>query len=376
MSTTAETPTAEATDQAPDALGADLARVYRTMLLTRQLDERIWLLSQQGRVAIAGPVRGHEAAQVASAWALTPGRDVVYPYYRDIGVVLTLGMSATEILLGALEKASDPFSGARQMPFHFTSTDLRIPTPSTSVATQIPHAVGAALAARLRHDDGVTIVYFGDGAASKADFHEGVSFAAIHKLPVLFFCENNQYAISVPLQLQTPVASIAERAAGYGIPGECFDGTSAAETYAATRRAVARAQAGGGPTLLEAVVYRLGPHTSHDDDTRYRTREEVAAWQARDPVARLRAELLDRGDLTLEAAELLEADVRRELDDALACADAAPEPSAASAFRDMLAEIVVPDPFGRADGGRARPQDSEGVFATGSSKPATPSIGR
>ena len=356
------------TARAGTEFDAALVRIYRTMLLTRALDERIWSLSQQGRVAIAGPVRGHEAAQVASAWALAPGRDVVYPYYRDIGVVLALGVTVLDILLGALEKATDPFSGARQMPFHFTSARLRIPSPSTSVATQIPHAVGAALAARLRGEEGVSVVYFGDGATSKADFHEAVSFAAIHKLPVLFFCENNQYAISVPLDLQMPVASVAERAAGYGIPGERLDGASVPEVYRATRRAVERARAGAGPTLLEAVVYRLGPHTSHDDDTRYRTREEVATWEARDPLVRLRAELLDRGLLTPDDAEAIAADVRRELDDALARADAAPEPPAASALRDLIADTVVPDPFGRAGGRPARRQDGEGVFATGTAR--------
>ncbi len=344
-------------------LDLDLGRIYRLMLLTRALDERIWALSQQGRIGITGPVRGHEAAQVASAWALRPGRDVVYPYYRDIGVVLTLGMTPFDILLGALDKGDDPFSGARQMPFHFTSARLRMPSPSTSIATQIPHAVGAALASRLRDEDAVTIVYFGDGAVSKGDFHEAVNFAAIHRLPIVFFCENNQYAISVPLQLQMPVATVAERAAGYALPGERVDGTRVLETWRATRRAVERARAGDGPSLLEALVYRLGPHTSHDDDTRYRTREEVATWAARDPIDLLRADLLERGMMTLEAAQVLAAEVRHEIEEALAQAEAAPDPLRASAFRDVLHEYLVSDPFSRA--GAVRGQDSAGIFATG-----------
>lgn len=357
------------TRPAATELDAELPDIYRTMLLTRALDDRIWSLSSQGRIGISGPVRGHEAAQVGSVRALRPGRDVVYPYYRDIGVALALGMTPLDILLGALDRADDPFSGARQMPFHFTSPRLRVPTPSSSVGTQIPHAVGAALAAQLRGEDSVAAVYFGDGAASKGDFHEGVNFAAIHKLPVLFFCENNHYAISVPLQLQMPVASVADRARGYGIPGERFDGTDVLETYRATATAVERARAGRGPTLLEAVVYRLGPHTSHDDDTRYRTRDEVARWEARDPVSRLRHDLLDRGLLTEEAEQALAAEVRREVDDALARAEAAATPDRASAFTNVLHGQVAPDPFepeaSSRRGSRGVENDTAGVRATG-----------
>src|SRR3954469_3156723 len=261
-------------------LSSDLLKIYRLMLLTRAFDERITLLSHQGRIAISASVRGHEAAQVASAWVVRPGQDVVYPYYRDVGVAVALGITPFDLFLGALDKAGEPFSGARQMPFHYTSPGLRMPSPSTSIATQIPHAVGAALASKVRREDAVTFCWFGDGATSKGDFHEGLSFAAIHKLPIVFICENNQYAISVPMRLQMPVPGVAERAAGYGMPAERCDGMSVQETYATVRKAAERAGAGEGPSLIEALVYRLGPHTSHDDDTRYRSREEVAAWEA------------------------------------------------------------------------------------------------
>ncbi len=349
--------------EAPPAL--DLLRVYRLMLLTRGLDERIWALSQQGRVGIAGPVRGHEAAQVASASALRPGRDIAFPYYRDVGVALTLGLTPRDILLGALDRGTDPFSGARQMPFHFTSTRLRMPSPSTSIATQIPHAVGAALAALLRGEDAVTIVYFGDGAGSKADFHEGLGFAAIHKLPIVFFCENNQYAISVPLPLQMPVATVAERGAAYGVPGEQLDGNDVERTYCSTVAAVERARAGHGPTLVEALVYRLGPHTSHDDDTRYRSREEVDRWEALDPIERLRADLLKRGALTPQADETVTAEVRLEIDEAVAAAEAAPHPDRSTAFEQILSAHRVADPFGRT--GPHRREDTLGIHATGTS---------
>jgi 2-oxoisovalerate dehydrogenase E1 component alpha subunit len=254
------------------------------------------------------------------------------------------------------------------MPFHFTSARLRMPTPSTSIATQIPHAVGAALASRLRGEDAVTVTWFGDGATSKGDFHEAISFAAIHRLPVVFFCENNQYAISVPTSLQLPVPSVADRAAGYGVPAERFDGMSVEETYAVTCRAVERARAGAGPSLIEAVVYRLGPHTSHDDDTRYRSRDEVAAWEAREPVGRLRGELLERGLLDDEADAELQDGARREIDEALAAAEAAPDPDPASAFRDVLADHLVPNPFERADRTSAARQSGEGIQSTGAGR--------
>jgi 2-oxoisovalerate dehydrogenase E1 component alpha subunit len=348
-------------------LGTDLLKIYRLMLLTRTFDERITLLSHQGRVAISASVRGHEAAQVASAWVVRPGQDVVYPYYRDVGVVLTLGITPLELFLGTLDRAGEPFSGARQMPFHYTSQKLRMPTPSTSIATQIPHAVGAALASKVRREDAVTFCWFGDGATSKGDFHEGVSFAAIHRLPIVFICENNQYAISVPLAMQSPVPSVAQRAAGYGIPGERCDGMSVQETYTAVSRAAERARAGDGPSLIEALVYRLGPHTSHDDDTRYRTREEVASWEAREPIARLRAELRERSLLDEPANAALQAEIDGEVSAALAQAEAAPEPAPAEAFHHILADHIVPNPFPDrpARGDSAPRQSGEGIHATG-----------
>ena len=348
-------------------LGTDLLEIYRLMLLTRAFDERITRLSHQGRVGISASVRGHEAAQVASAWAVRPGQDVLYPYYRDIGVVLTVGITPLDLFLGTLDKAGEPFSGARQMPFHYTSPRLRMPTPSTSIATQIPHAVGAALASKIRREDAVTFCWFGDGATSKGDFHEGLSFAAIHQLPIVFICENNQYAISVPLALQSPVPSITERAAGYGMPSERCDGMSVQETYAAVSRAVERAKRGDGPSLVETLVYRLGPHTSHDDDSRYRSREEVASWEAREPIARLRAELHERGLLDNATDTAIQERIEADISEALAQAEAAPEPDPASAFRDILADHVVPNPFAHRPrrGDSSSRQSGEGIHATG-----------
>jgi len=308
----------------------------RLMLLTRALDERIWTLTQQGKVAITGPCQGHEAAQVASVLALRPGHDVFYPYYRDVGVALALGLSPRDVLLGSLDRATDPCSGARQMPYHYTSVGLKLPTPSTSVGTQIPHAVGSALASKIRGEDAVTVVYFGDGATSKGDFHEALNFAGIHTLPVIFFCEDNGYAISVPTRLQL-AAGVAERAGGYAVAGEQVDGLDPLAVYAATARAADRARRGEGTTLIGATVYRLMPHTNADDDARYRSREEVAAWRARDPVARFAARLVEEGLLDAPTLAALRAAAADEVERALGEAEAAPHPDPATAADHVYA---------------------------------------
>ena len=299
------------------------------MLLTRSLDERIWRLNRQGKVPFAIPARGHEAAQVGSACALRPGYDFALPYPRDLGVVLVLGMSPTEVLRSALARADDPSSGGRQLPMHWGHTRLRIMSSSSPVGTQIPQAAGIALASRLRGEDSVTCVYFGDGATSKADFHEGMSFAAIHHLPVIFFCQNNGYATSVPQSLQMAIPDVAAYAAAYGMPGVVVDGNDVRAVLAAAREAVARARRGDGPTLLEAKTYRLLPHTSDDDDHRYRDPAEVTSWEARDPLPRFRAELLAAQVLDEAADANLLTQIHAQIDTALREAEASPIPDPA-----------------------------------------------
>lgn len=304
----------------------DLLTMYRQMVLTRAVSTRMWQLNRMGKAYFVVASDGHEAAQVGSAYALRPGRDFVLPYYRDIGVVLTVGMTAEELLLAALARAADPSSGGRQMSAHYGKASSRIVSASAPVATQIPHAVGIALASKLRGEDDVTIVYFGDGATSKGDFHEGLNFAAVFRLPVVFFCENNQYAISVPLHKQMGIENVSQRAAAYGFPGVTVDGNDILAVYEATREAVARARRGEGPTLVEAKTYRYLPHSSDDDDRRYRPREEVEAWRQRDPILRLRAYLLEAGLLTEEADQGLNAQVAAEVDRATEAAEASPYP--------------------------------------------------
>ncbi len=316
----------------------DLLEMYEKMLLARALDERMWLLNRQGKANFVVSGQGHEAAQVGSAYALKRGVDFVLTYYRDHAVVLTLGMSARDVMLSTLAKANDPSSAGRQFPAHYSFPPLRIVSVSSAVATQIPHAVGIALASKLKGEEAVTIVYFGDGATSKGDFHEGLNFAGVHKLPVIFFCENNRYAISVPLSKQMAIEDVAERAKGYGFPGVVVDGNDVLAVYEVTKEAVDRARGGGGPTLIEAKTYRFLPHTSEDDDRRYRSREEVEEWRRRDPIERFRQDLLQTGILTETLDQETRTRVAAEADDAVEFAEKSPEPDPREALRHVYFE--------------------------------------
>src|SRR4030081_1426978 len=225
-------------------------------------------------------------------------------YYRSLAAVLAFGVTPLEAFLSALAKADDPMSGGRQMPAHYGLARVRILSTGSSVATQIPHATGGALASKIRGDGGVSIVYFGDGASSKGDFHEGLNFAAIHKLPAIFMCENNHYAISVPSSKQMAVRSVADRAVGYGMFGASIDGTDPLAVYRCVKEAADRARAGEGPTLIESNVVRLTPHSSDDDDRRYRPDSERQEARHRDPLDVFRRYLVEHDliDAQTEAA--------------------------------------------------------------------------
>jgi 2-oxoisovalerate dehydrogenase E1 component alpha subunit len=243
-----------------------------------------------------------------------------------------------EIFLNLFAKAGDPNSGGRQMPNHWAHPRWNIYSHSSPVATQIPHAAGIALASRIRGEDAVTLVTFGEGATSKGDFHEALNFAGIHNLPVIFACENNRYAISVPQVKQMAIENVADRAAAYGMAGEIVDGQDLRAVYEATRRAVERAQAGEGPTLLEAKTYRLVPHTSDDDDRRYRAREEVAEWKERDPVGLFRDYLQAEGLWDEERDEALRQELFDEVTRAQKAAEAAPDPLPEQALQHVWYE--------------------------------------
>ncbi|TCP62477.1 pyruvate dehydrogenase (acetyl-transferring) E1 component subunit alpha [Baia soyae] len=265
----------------------------RWMILARQFDRRAILLQRQGRIGTYAPLEGQEAAQIGSSMALHP-EDWVFPSYREHGVALKVGMPISQVFLywmGRVEGCKPP-EGVRLMP------------PTVPIATQIPQAVGAAWASKLRKETFVSVAYFGDGATSEGDFHEGLNFAGVFKLPVIFFCQNNGYAISVPFNRQSASETIAERAKAYQIPGVLVDGNDVFAVRGVMEEAIARARKGDGPTLIEAVTYRKGSHTTADDATRYRPSDEVKEWiEERDPVERWRACLLHEGLISLEEVE-------------------------------------------------------------------------
>src|SRR5919112_745275 len=268
-----------------------LIEMYRLVALTRALDERMWVLNRAGRIPFVISGQGHEGAQVALTWPLRKQHDWVAPFYRSIATCLTFGMSPRDIMTAQYATASDPSSGGRQMPGHYGSREFNLVSVSSPVATQLLHAVGIALAAKVRKTDQVAVTFMGEGSSNQGDVHEGLNFAAIHKLPFVFIVENNGYAISVPAAKEIAGSSVADRAAGYGMPGFVVDGSDVLECYRVGRVAVARARAGEGPTLIEAKVTRLTAHSSDDQQTKYRSEEELLAEKARDPLPRFREQL-------------------------------------------------------------------------------------
>jgi 2-oxoisovalerate dehydrogenase E1 component alpha subunit len=317
---------------------ADLVEMYRLVALARAVDERMWILNRAGRIPFVISGQGHEGAQVGIAWAFEKGVDWIAPFYRSIATCLTFGMSPRDILTAQYATASDPSSGGRQMPGHYGSHEHNLVSVSSPVATQLLHAVGIALAAKIRKTGQVAMTSMGEGSANQGDVHEGLNFAAIHKLPFVFVVENNGYAISVPASRELATADVADRAAGYGIPGVVVDGADVLACYAAARDAVARARAGDGPTLIEAKVTRLTAHSSDDQQTKYRSEEELAAERGHDALPRFRSELRDAGILTDEIEARLDAEITAAVHDATEYAESQPDPDPATAMRYVYAE--------------------------------------
>ena len=271
----------------------DLERAYEVMTLARRLDERMWRLAKQGRAHFAVPCAGHEGVGVGYASALRPGHDFVAPHYRDLAALLWLGLEPRATMLHFFARAADPMAGARQPYAHFGSglNKLRIVSLQGPQPNHVSHGAGIAWGSRLLGEDSVTWISFGDGGAQKGEVHEVMNFAAIHRLPCVFCIESNGYTQSVPVRLEASPAPLVDRAAGFGIPGEAVDGMDVVAMHEAAGRAVERARAGAGPTLIEARCYRFLPNTSNDDDTLYREPAEVAEARLGDPLLRLRARL-------------------------------------------------------------------------------------
>lgn len=312
--------------------------MYETMLLARKIDERMWLLNRAGKIPFVISCQGQEAAQVGAAFALEREKDYVLPYYRDMGVVLTFGMTAKELMLSAFAKAEDPNSGGRQMPGHFGQKKNRIVTGSSPVTTQVPHAVGVALGGRMEGKNLVTFVTFGEGSSNQGDFHEGANFAAVHKLPVIFMCENNKYAISVPYEKQVACEKISDRAIGYGMPGVTVDGNDPLEVYKAVKEAADRGRKGEGPTLVETISYRLTAHSSDDDDRAYREQEEVAEAKKNDPILSFAAYLKEVGVLDKAKEQEIVDRIAKLVNEATDYAENAPYAEPEHALKYVYAE--------------------------------------
>jgi len=315
--------------------------MYRLMLLTRRVDDRMFALQRQGRAAFVLGSSGHEGVQVASVFALDKERDWVLPYYRDMGVGLAWGFTSLEVFLGVFAKRDDPSSGGRQLPSHWSDPERRVFTQSSVIGTQFPHAAGVAHGLKLAGDGGVAVVYGGEGSTSEGDWHEAMNWAGIHRLPLICVIENNHYAISVPSEEEV-AGQIADRARGYGFEGHQIDGNDPFQVLATMQAAVARARAGDGPTLIEAETYRYYAHTSDDNDTLYRSREEVERWRKKDPLARLKQYLIENRLLTEAHEAEIDDEVVESLARAVEEAEAAPNPEETSSH--VYARVIEPSP--------------------------------
>jgi 2-oxoisovalerate dehydrogenase E1 component alpha subunit len=317
---------------------ADVLAMYRQMLLARAVDERMWLMQRAGKIAFVISGQGHEAAQVGTTWPMRRNQDWMAPFYRSIASALTFGMSAEDIVTAHMAKGDDVSSGGRQMPGHYGAKRYNIVSLSSPVGTQVLHAVGIAMGAWVRGDDVVAITSFGEGTSNQGEIHEAMNFAGVHDLPVIFVCENNGYAISVPLAQQVGGLSVAARAHGYGFPGVTVDGGDPLACYAAAKEAHERARRGEGPTLIEAVVVRLTSHSSDDDQRRYRDPAEVETLKEHDPIMLFGNRLLAAGLLTADGDDKLRAEVKAEINEASRRAEARPDPDPATAERWVYAE--------------------------------------
>jgi TPP-dependent pyruvate/acetoin dehydrogenase alpha subunit len=315
----------------------DLLRMHRVMTLTRALDARGMLLQRQGRLGFYLPSSGEEGLQAGSAWALRD-TDWLFPSYRVSGIALWRGAALDKLVANCYGNADDNAKG-RQMPVHYSLSEIRWVSISSPLGTQIVQAAGAARAAQIRREDTVVATWFGDGSTSTNDFHCGMNFAGVWKAPCVFFCQNNRWAISTPLSQQCAAPSLADKAIGYGMPGVRVDGNDVLAVAQVTKEAVDRARAGGGPTFIEALTFRMGPHSSSDDPTRYRAPAEVEEWKRRDPIERFRAYLVREGVLRADEVPAIEEECAAEVAASFKRNETVDKPSLGSLFEDVYAEM-------------------------------------
>lgn len=320
-------------------LNDTLVRALKIMLETRIVDERMVTLQRQGIISFAMSAEGEEACSVASAAALD-NEDWMYPQYREAGILFWRGFSIQDYVHHMFGDAKDLILG-RQMPNHFGSRALNIVTVSSPIGTKLPHAAGCAYAMRYLKEPHVVICYFGEGATSEGDFHVGLNFAAVRKVPCIFFCRNNGYAISTPVSRQFASDGVASKGEGYGIPAHRIDGNDFFAVYEATKKAKERALKGEGPTLIEAMTYRLGPHSTSDDPTRYRKEEEVEKWRGKCPIKRLSLYLKKKQLWNDELQKEWVEKINKEIDQAIEKAKETPKPPLQSLIENVYFEVPL-----------------------------------
>ena len=324
------------TSQDPKLSPEDLKKLYEIMVLTRVLDAKCMNMQRQGRIGFYVPCAGQEAAQIGSAFALTPD-DWTAPTYRDQGVALIRGISLRKIFAHLMGNSSDSMLG-KQMPNHWGFKEINFMSVASPIAAHLPIATGVAMSMKLRKKNTVVLAYHGDGATSEGDFHCAYNFAGVYKAPIVFICENNGWAISVPVAKQTASVTLSMKAEAYGFDGVRVDGNDVLAVYKATKLAVDRARNGGGPMMIECLTYRMGPHSTSDDPNRYRTKEEIDFWKKRDPIERFKNYLKQRGIWN----EKYENEVRTKVDDEINKAieeeEKVPPPDISTMFKDVYAE--------------------------------------
>ncbi|HEX6813570.1 MAG TPA: pyruvate dehydrogenase (acetyl-transferring) E1 component subunit alpha [Planctomycetota bacterium] len=322
----------------PDLAEDVLLFLYEQMVTVREFDRRMLMLQRQGRIGFYGPILGQEAATIGSIAALEP-RDWIFPALREGAAAMMRGLSLTEAINQLVGNGADRCKG-RQMPCHYTYKEGHYYGMSSVIGTQVSHAVGAAMAARIRGDDVVVLGYLGDGATSSNDFHCGMNFAAVYRSPCVLFCQNNQWAISVPISKQSASETLAQKGIAYGMPFVRVDGNDVLAVYSVTKDAVARARSGEGPTFIEAVTFRRLGHSSSDDPTKYRDEAEVKLWEKKDPVDRFRSYLAKRGLWDDEKEAALKQRIAAAVNDAIAAAEKNGPPAEESLVTDVYAQVT------------------------------------
>lgn len=319
----------------PGLTNDDVVALYRSMASTRFLDERLTALQRQGRIGFHVGSLGEEGAIIGAAFAMRK-QDWLFPCYREFGAALLRGLDFQRFIDNMFGNENDTVKG-RQMPDHYTCRASHWLSISSPVGTQITQAVGFAWAAKLKRDDLATLVYFGDGATSSSDFHSGMNFAAVFKTPTIFFCRNNGWAISVPTERQTASETLAQKAVAYGMPALRVDGNDAFAVVYAVREALARAVRGEGPTLIEALTYRMGGHSTSDDPNAYRGSDVLKQWVERDPIERIRTYLIAHNALDEAADREAKQALERKFKEAVEIAERTPRPRLETMFDDVYA---------------------------------------